>query len=157
MESSTRFPLVPVIGVGVGVVCTAAYIFGFIFIHGSIPGANKKQDEFIDKTCAPSGLLKTVLTWGYTKATWRRFLTHYKGVLFPQPQAKLGQRAPDAVLITLDGQECLLLCTNSPTLSLDLSILTHSLTYPQTHPFNTLYSGTIFAPRLHFSSEPASR
>ena len=106
MENS-KFPLVPAIGVGVGVVCTAAYIFGFIFIHGSIPGANKKQDEFIDKTCAPSGLLKTVLTWGYTKATWRRFLEHYKGVLYPQPQAKLGQRAPDAMLITLDGQACL--------------------------------------------------
>lgn len=113
MENS-KFPLVPAIGIGVGVVCTAAYIFGFIFIHGSIPGANKKQDEFIDKTCAPSGLLKTVLTWGYTKATWRRFLVHYKGVLYPQPQAKLGQRAPDAVLITLDGQARSLFYTNSP-------------------------------------------
>ena len=77
------------------------YIFGFIFIHGSSPGKDKGQDDFIDKTCAPSGLLKTVLTWGYFKASFRRFLQFYRLCLFPQPQAKLGKPAVDAVLIDL--------------------------------------------------------
>ena len=77
------------------------YIFGFIFIHGSSPGQDKGQDKFIDKTCAPSGLLKTVLTWGYFKASFRRFLQFYRLCLFPQPQATLGKPAVDAVLIDL--------------------------------------------------------
>ena len=94
----SKFPFVPLIGVGAGVVVVAsAYIFGFIFIHGSIPGANKNQDKFIDETCAPSGLLKTVLTWGYTKASFRRFYIHYRLLFFPQQQAKVGKKAPDVV------------------------------------------------------------
>lgn len=94
----------------VGLVALASlYVFGFIFIHGSAPGKNANQDSFIHETCAPTGLWKTVFTWGYTKASFRRFIQYYKLVLFPQPVAKQGCLAPDAVLITLAGTECSLL------------------------------------------------
>ena len=83
------------------------YIFGFIFIHGSSPGKNKAQDQFIDETCAPNGLLRTVLTWGYAKATWRRFKRYYASWFITR--ACQDQQAPDAKLIALDGKECLLL------------------------------------------------
>lgn len=87
---------------------TATYVFGFIFIHGAMPGANKAQDEFINATCAPSGLWRTVLTWGYTKATVRRFLRFYATLLFPQPQACLGKLAPDAALVPLSDPTAVL-------------------------------------------------
>lgn len=93
------------------IAAVAVYIFLFIFLHGSIPGGkgNQKQDKFIDETCSPSGLLKTVITWGYAKATWRRFAQYYRLILFPQPQAKMGAKAPDAKLVRLDGTNCNLL------------------------------------------------
>ena len=66
------------------VVFAFLHVFLFIFTHGSTPGKDKGQDSFIDKTCAPSGLLRTVLTFGYLKATWRRFCIYYRLILFPQ-------------------------------------------------------------------------
>jgi len=97
-------------GLGAGVLGLGLYVFGFIFLSGSSPGKNKGQDDFIDKTCTgEKGLVKTVLTWGYAKATWRRFINRYKLVIFPQPQAMLGKAAPDAKLATLDGKEQFLL------------------------------------------------
>lgn len=80
------------------------YIFVFIFTHGSSPGKNERQDKYINETCAPSGLLKTVLTWGYAKASFRRFYNVYRLKLFPQPQASLGKLAPDAKVISLSGK-----------------------------------------------------
>ena len=96
---------------------TATYVFGFIFIQGAMPA----QDEFMNATCAASGLWRmlnvlwlskakrrTVLTWGYTKATVRRFLRFYATVLFPQPQACLGKLAPDAALVPLSDPTAVL-------------------------------------------------
>jgi hypothetical protein len=103
---------VSVVGPVVALTLVPLYIFLFIFIHGSVPGAagNKNQDAFVDETCCPTrGLLKTVITWGYVKATWRRFVQHYRLIIFPQPQAKLGTKAPDAQLFRLDGSTCSLL------------------------------------------------
>jgi hypothetical protein len=101
------------------------YIFGFIFIHGSTPGdkllprpatflfilyifttfigSDTAQNNFIDRVGNPTGLLKTVLTYGYFKASFRRFIQHYKLFFSRKPIAKLGQKAPDAEIVSLDG------------------------------------------------------
>lgn len=86
----------------------ALYVFAFIFISGSAPGklGNSAQDKFIDQTCnGKSGLLPTVLTLGYCKATVRRFVASWKLLVWPQPQAMVGKPAPDAALVTLDGRQ----------------------------------------------------
>lgn len=98
--SISRFPLIVggVSGIGFGL-----YVFGYIFLSGSTPGKNKNQDKFIDDVCAPTGLLKTVLTWGYFKATVRRFIHDSYALIYRVPTAKLGGPALDAKLIALDG------------------------------------------------------
>lgn len=88
----------------VALVLLGFYIFIFIFTHGSSPGKNEGQDNFINETCAPSGLLKTVLTWGYVKASFRRFCFVYKNKLFSQPQAQIGSQALDARVVNLSGE-----------------------------------------------------
>jgi hypothetical protein len=87
------------------------YIFGFIFFHGSLPGKDRNQDAFIDKTCSDSsyGLVKSVLTWGYFKASFRRFREYYKLFFTSVPVATLGMKAVDARLVDLDGKELLLI------------------------------------------------
>lgn len=79
----------------------AAYVFGFIFIHGSAP-RDDKLSKWINEVCAPTGLGKTVLTWGYTKATWRRFYRYYGALMMKK--AKLGEKALDADLVTLNNE-----------------------------------------------------
>ena len=91
----------------IGIVLIALFlflhIFLFIFTHGSSPGKDKGQDKFIDMTCAPSGLLKTVLTWGYFKATWRRWQIHHRLMFFPEKKAMLGKIAPDCKVIDINN------------------------------------------------------
>lgn len=87
-------------GLGLGV-----YIFGYIFLSGSAPGKNKAQDKFIEETCNPNeGILKTVLTWGYAKASFHRFRVDLAAWLMREPKAQVGQKAPEASLVSLDGK-----------------------------------------------------
>ena len=82
------------------------YIFGYIFLSGSTPGANPEQDKFINQACGPEGaLLRSVLTWGYAKASWRRFRVDLMARLKGEPKANAGSMAPDATLVSLDGKE----------------------------------------------------
>ena len=99
------------IGAGVaGAVGFGLYVFGYIFHAGAKPGANAAQDKFIGDTCNPKeGILVTVLTWGYTKATWRRFRVDFAAWFRGEPKATAGARAPDAKLVDLDGKELSLL------------------------------------------------
>ncbi len=97
----TKVPRPVLYGAGAVGVGFFAYVFGFIFIHGSIPRGDK-LDKWIDEVCAPSGLGKTVLTWGYTKATWRRFCRYYGAIMMKK--AKLGEKALDADLISLNNE-----------------------------------------------------
>lgn len=86
------------------------FIFGYIFLGGSKPGANIEQDQFIKKTCNPNeGLLKSVLTWGYAKASYRRFRVDLSTYMMREPIAKVGNAAPDAALVSIDGKEMRLL------------------------------------------------
>ena len=81
------------------------YIFAFIFVSGSSP-SGKPYDSFVDKTCSPSqtAFFKTVFTWGYFKASYRRFHNFYKLKILRRPQASLGSKCPcDINLIRLDG------------------------------------------------------
>ena len=43
-----------------------------------------------------------MLTWGYTKATWRRFHRYYGALMMKK--AKLGEKALDADLVTLNNE-----------------------------------------------------
>jgi len=83
------------------------YIWAFVFLHGSSPGTDSKNDAFINKTCSPTkGIFATVWTWGYFLNGWRRFSQFYRLVFFPRPMAKLGKRAVDATVYTVkDGEE----------------------------------------------------
>lgn len=91
-------------------VVTTLYIFGFIFIHGSAPGTSK-LDKFIDDTCCKDdGLLKTVLTFGYFKASYRRFKRYYYHLLFNKNlNATLGKKAPDCTIYSINGEKLSLL------------------------------------------------
>jgi len=101
---------VPPLLMGGAAVGFGVYIFGYIFIAGSAPGQNKEQDKFIEKTCNPNaGILKTVLTWGYAKASFRRFRVDLVAWLRGEVKAMLGAKAPDADLVGLDGKKLSLL------------------------------------------------
>ena len=95
-----------IIGVSIVILAVFLHVFLFIFTHGSSPGKDKAQNNFIDATCAPSGLLKTVLTFGYAKASYRRCYNYYR-LMFKQ-KAKLGQAAPDCKVVDLNGNNQLL-------------------------------------------------
>ena len=108
--SLSTFPTPTLLLVAIaGAVATGTYIFGYIFLSGSKPGANPEQDKFVNRTCAPEGLLKSVLTWGYAKASCRRFRVDLMARLKGEPKAKAGSMAPDATLVSLDGTELSLL------------------------------------------------
>lgn len=92
------------LGVALAFLALNLYIFAFMFIHGTGPSGSK-NDEWINKVCAPNGLFETVLTWGYYKASFRRFYNHYRLQLFPVPTAAEGKKAIPAKLIGLDGKE----------------------------------------------------
>ncbi|RYG70458.1 hypothetical protein EON64_00120 [archaeon] len=82
------------------------YIFIFIFISGS-KNSGKAYDKFVMEICSPKGdgaFLKTVLTFGYFKRSFKRFYQYYKLKLFPVPTAVLGGKCPDAQLVTLGKQ-----------------------------------------------------
>lgn len=90
-----------VVGVGFGL-----YVFGYIFHAGATPGKNAEQDKFVGETCNPKdGILVTVLTWGYAKATWRRFRVDLAAWWRSETKATVGCKAPDAKLVSLDGRE----------------------------------------------------
>lgn len=92
---------------GIGaIVLFLVYIWAFVFIHGGPPGKNKKVDAFVDVTCCPKrGLFVTLLSFGYLKLGFRRFVQFYRLVLFPQPQAKLGKPALDAIVHAVNSGE----------------------------------------------------
>jgi hypothetical protein len=80
------------------------YVAGFMFIQGSVP-KGRKHDKWINDTCAPEGLLKSVLTWGYLKASFKKFRDFYRLRLFPQPTATTGKPAVDATVVDMNGKE----------------------------------------------------
>lgn len=88
-----------------------ANCLGYIFIYGSKPGKEAGQDAFIHNVCTPGkGLLPTLLTTGYVKAAWRRFTVGWSSYFAGRfDLAKVGSKAPDAKLVSLDGKPLSLL------------------------------------------------
>lgn len=97
------------LAVGIGVLLLAAYIAVFMFVggEGTKRGLNQKQDEFIMKTCSNSeqSFFASVKTWGYLKASFRRFWVHYRRVILSRPPVQVGKAAPDARLVSLQGSD----------------------------------------------------
>jgi len=79
-------------------VAISTYAVLFIFIHGSSPAQRMNMLKNLRR------VVKTALTWGFAKASVRRFVNHYRLVMFPQPQAMMGCAAPDAQVVTLNGE-----------------------------------------------------
>ncbi len=97
----------PFLLLGIGIfllIALVGYIFVFIFVSGSKPSGGN-YDKFVHETCSSkTPFIKTVLTFGYFKRTFKQFYQHYKLKLFPVPKAQLGKACPDAKLVTLNGE-----------------------------------------------------
>lgn len=94
-----------VLALGAGIFILILYIFAFVIVFGPQP-KGKEYDKFIMDLSAPQGdasFIKTVLTWGYFKRSFREFIKYYKLKFFPVSKATLGKRCPDATLVSLDG------------------------------------------------------
>jgi hypothetical protein len=80
------------------------YGLGFMFLMGSSPGHHPALDAFIKSTLGSgeSTMLSSVLTFGYVKASFRRFFATYRAyaTVFI---AEEGKRAPSARVVKLDG------------------------------------------------------
>ena len=72
---------------------------------GSSPGDRPALDSFIKSTLGGGGMLKSVMTFGYVKATFRRFFATYRVFLLRINVAEVGKKAPDAKILTLNGVE----------------------------------------------------
>jgi hypothetical protein len=103
-------------------------IFFFPFIHGSAPNdkqvrrfsgcmdpehacthASRAYVQYADKVhllCGykDGGFMWSLCRMNYITFTLKQAARHYYLKLFPQPRAEVGQKAPDAALVTLDGQ-----------------------------------------------------
>lgn len=55
------------------------------------------------------GFFKRMITFGFFKSSLRRYLASWRVTIFPQPIATPGKSAPDAELVSLEGQCCSLL------------------------------------------------
>ncbi len=93
------------IGGGITALGFFLYSWQFIFLHGSSP-SGKAYDLFVKKVCSSGDVdfLKTILTFGYYKKSFSRMIWYYRLKFFPVPTATLGESAPDAKIVTLDGQ-----------------------------------------------------
>jgi len=80
------------------------YMLMYMFLMGSSPGKNAALDAFIKSSLGDGGMLKTVLTFGYVKATVRRCVATYRAWL-TMSIAKEGGLALDALVVDLQGQE----------------------------------------------------
>jgi hypothetical protein len=84
------------------------YGLGYMFLMGSSPGDHPALDSFIKSTLSSgsgksSGMMDSILTFGYVKATFRRFFATYRAY-FTMDIAQLGKKAPDATVSTLCGE-----------------------------------------------------
>ena len=98
--------MVASVAAGVGLLALFLYGLFYMFLMGSSPGDHPALDSFIQSTLGKGGhsdFLNSVLTWGYVKATFRRFFATYWAYA-TTTQARLGRRAPDARVVSLDGQ-----------------------------------------------------
>lgn len=80
---------------GVGIFALAVYISAYIFIVTDGVGQMKIS----------RGLLRTVLTWGYLKSSFRRFCNHHRHFFFGKCSAEQGKQAVDGRLISLQGEQ----------------------------------------------------
>jgi len=85
------------------------HIWTFIFTHESVPkgGKNQQTHDFVYKVSSPNGFIhfiSTTFTWGYFKASFKRFCIYYSQKLFPRPRAVHGKQAPEIKLVKMDKE-----------------------------------------------------
>jgi hypothetical protein len=90
------------------VVAVLIYALMYMFLMGSSPGDNPALDAFIQSTLSSksdkNGFMKSVFTFGYMKASLRRFWAAHR-VYFSMTVAEKGKTAPDALVVTIRGEE----------------------------------------------------
>jgi hypothetical protein len=81
------------------------YIGSFVMVKYSSPNKDPEYDKWVRDVCAPTGILKTLLTVGYFKASLKIIFRHYKQFFLSIPVAELGKPAPDACVVDLCGNK----------------------------------------------------
>jgi len=109
-------------------VALVLYILLYMFLMGSSAGKNAALDAFISNTLGDGGMLPTVLTYGYVKATVRRFLAAYRAWL-TMTIAEEGGDVLDASVITLQGQEKSLLADYVACMPTDMPLIMNMGSY----------------------------
>lgn len=82
------------------------YIWNFTLLESPAP-FNAKYNKFVMKVSSPKGVkqfIRTLFSFGYFRKSFARFLRYYRLKIFPVSRAEAGEKAPDATLVTLDGQ-----------------------------------------------------
>jgi len=113
---------------GACLVALIIYVLLYMFLMGSSAGKNAALDSFIINTLGDGGMLKTVLTLGYVKATARRFFAAYRAWL-TMPIAEEGGDVLDAAVITLQGEEKSLLADYIAGLPTDMPLILNMGSY----------------------------
>jgi hypothetical protein len=103
--------------VAIATACVPYAVLTHVFRSGSPADGDPEHNRWIMSKIGGENFLNSLYSFGYWKASWRRFVGDYKLILFPQPQAVLGSQAVDCQLVDLEGKEHSLLqdfINNSP-------------------------------------------
>ena len=84
---------------GLMIIALLLMVTSAIFKELSPKDATPEYLEWITKKSGGSKFNSTLASWGFFKASFRRFINEIKLFIFPQPQATQGQKAPDCRLV----------------------------------------------------------
>lgn len=84
----------------IALLALVTYIWLFMFIHRA------SLSRFITRLLSPNGVsfLKSILSIGYMKTSFKQFLKFYYSIIFSEPTTLLGSKAIDAQVHTLSGE-----------------------------------------------------
>lgn len=85
------------------------YILTHMFRSGAPDSSEPEHNAWIMSKCGGEKFWNSLLSFGYWKASLRRFVADHKRFFMPQPEALLGGRAVDCQLVDLEGKNLSLL------------------------------------------------
>ena len=106
LNSPTKYALI-------GTACALSLSFPYaVLTHimrmGTPDACDIKYRTWIRSVCGGKTSTESMWSFGFIRASFRRFVADYKLLLFPQPIAAVGQPAPVAKLVKLDGSVVML-------------------------------------------------